>query len=140
VKGKAYWVTYAVRRRLGEQKPFLWYRGGVCFLFAEDGVLEQDDSVVFLWAIIDADASSTGIPEKLIEDWEHNVEVCCPTQTSTSCSPTHQSEIDGRLRRRRARSVAPVSKPAQAVKIASKFGKTGEAFETGAAERALRTS
>src|SRR5882757_7950165 len=25
-KVKTYWVTYAVRRRLGEQKPFLWYR------------------------------------------------------------------------------------------------------------------
>jgi hypothetical protein len=68
-------VTYAVRRRLGEQKPFLWYRGGVCFLFVEDGVFQQDvnsvsadDFAPFLWVFIDGDACSTGVPEKLLYD------------------------------------------------------------------------
>jgi hypothetical protein len=60
-----------VRRRLGEQKPFLWYLDGVCFLFVEDGVFQQDVNSVsafdfepFLWAFLDADTRSA-IPEKL---------------------------------------------------------------------------
>jgi hypothetical protein len=63
-----------VRRRLGEQKPFLWYRGR-CFLFAEDGVFHQDvesvsadDFALFLWAFVDADARATGIPESLVQN------------------------------------------------------------------------
>jgi hypothetical protein len=44
-----------------------------CFLFVEDGGFQQDvesvsvdDFALFLWAFIDADALSTGIPEKLV--------------------------------------------------------------------------
>ncbi|KAF8489067.1 hypothetical protein F5888DRAFT_1872903 [Russula emetica] len=66
------WVIYAVRRRLGEQKPFLLYQDGVCFLFVKDGVFEQDVKTVsardfspFLWAFIDADERLTGVPERL---------------------------------------------------------------------------
>ncbi|KAF8503491.1 hypothetical protein F5888DRAFT_1887108 [Russula emetica] len=57
--GKTYWITYAVRRRLGEQKPFLWYRAGFCFLFVKEGVFRQDVESVsadgfapFLWAFV----------------------------------------------------------------------------------------
>jgi hypothetical protein len=64
-----------VRRRLGEQKPFLWYLDGVCFLFVEDGVFQQDvnsvsanDFAPFLWAIIDADGHLPGVHEKLLCD------------------------------------------------------------------------
>jgi len=72
-KGKTYWVTYAIRRRLGEQKPFLWYLGGYCYLYVEDGVFEQPVERVrprvfapYLWAFVDADARPTGIPEHLV--------------------------------------------------------------------------
>jgi hypothetical protein len=61
-----------VRRRLGERKPFLWYQDGVCFLFVKDGVFQQDvervsagDFAPFLWAFIDADTRTTGLPESL---------------------------------------------------------------------------
>jgi hypothetical protein len=53
--------------------------------------VSASDFTLFLWAFIDADARSTGIPEKLIEDCEHNIEV--RTQTSISCSPPHRSEM-----------------------------------------------
>jgi hypothetical protein len=66
---------YAVRRRLGEQKPFLWYGGDTCFLFVEEGVFQQKVESVsarlfvpFLWAFIDADGRSTGVPENLVHD------------------------------------------------------------------------
>ncbi len=29
-----------MRRRLGEQKPFIWYQGSNCILFVEDGVFK----------------------------------------------------------------------------------------------------
>jgi len=73
-KGKTYWVGYAVRRRLGEKKPFLWYRDGFCFVFVEDGVYQQhvesksffpSDFEPLLWAFVDADPHPTGVPEKL---------------------------------------------------------------------------
>ncbi|KAI0293197.1 hypothetical protein BC826DRAFT_1015754 [Russula brevipes] len=42
--GKAYWINYAIRRRLGEGNPFLWCRAKFCYLFAEDGVFELPKS------------------------------------------------------------------------------------------------
>ncbi|KAF8506809.1 hypothetical protein F5888DRAFT_37159 [Russula emetica] len=72
--GKSYWITYAVRRRLGERKPFLWLRGSFCFLFVEDGVFERlvdhvsgGDFVPFLWAFVDADGRP-GIPDELVHE------------------------------------------------------------------------
>ncbi|KAF8506812.1 hypothetical protein F5888DRAFT_1798045 [Russula emetica] len=72
--GKSYWITYAVRRRLGERKPFLWLRGSFCFLFVEDGVFERlvdhvsgGDFVPFLWAFVDADGRS-GVPDNLAHE------------------------------------------------------------------------
>ena len=68
-------MTYAVRRRLGEQKPFLLFRGNMCFLFVKEGVYEKKLEDVdasrfapFLWAFIDADSHSAGIPAVLIDD------------------------------------------------------------------------
>ena len=62
-------MTYAVRRRLGEQEPFLWYQDGNCFLFIKDGVYQQSfenvnasDFMPFLWAFFDADGRESGIP------------------------------------------------------------------------------
>jgi hypothetical protein len=69
VKGKSYWVYYAVRRRLGEGMPFVWYRNDRCFLFVEEGVfvrnlqdVDVSAFVPFLWTFVDADNSSSGIP------------------------------------------------------------------------------
>jgi hypothetical protein len=63
-----------MRRRLGEQKPFLRYQAGFCFLFVNDGVFKQNvtnvlgsDFVPHLWAFIDADAHPSGVPESLVD-------------------------------------------------------------------------
>jgi hypothetical protein len=65
---------YAVRRRLGEEKPFLLYCKRQCFLFTRSGVhVKQIESVdancftPFLWAFVDADLHE-GVPASLIED------------------------------------------------------------------------
>lgn len=61
--GKTYWIRYALRRRLGEGKPYVWYRGGGCYLFAEDGVfLAPSDRTsthfkTFIWTLADSDDS-----------------------------------------------------------------------------------
>lgn len=72
--GKTCWVSYAVRRRLGEKKPFLWYLGRVCYLFVKNGVFRQsvknvsaEEFAPFLWAFVDAGECRTGVPEKLID-------------------------------------------------------------------------
>ena len=60
-----------MRRRLGEQKPFIWYQGSNCILFVEDGVFKQHINTVecrhfapYLWAFVDAD-DETSVPSKL---------------------------------------------------------------------------
>jgi hypothetical protein len=59
--GKSYWIYYAVRRRLGERNPFLWYFEHKWNLFVQDGAFEcpgdiEDDSFKQdLWAFVDAD-------------------------------------------------------------------------------------
>jgi hypothetical protein len=90
IEGKSYWVTYAVRR-LGEQKPFLWYRSGVCLLFVSDGAYQQDvknvtacDFVPFLWAFVDADGSPTGIPGRLTNPYIMFT-TCPKQQTMETC-------------------------------------------------------
>ena len=40
-KGKTFWILYAVRRRLGEAKPFLWYTAMRWYLFVQGGVFHS---------------------------------------------------------------------------------------------------
>jgi len=72
VKGKTFWVSYAARRRLGEEGPFLWYRNGECYIFIKDGVFTLPAESVrgqkfapFLWAFVEADEDA-GVPKSLV--------------------------------------------------------------------------
>ncbi|KAI0256325.1 hypothetical protein BJV78DRAFT_1358290 [Lactifluus subvellereus] len=59
--GKTYWIRYALRRRLAEGKPIIWYRKNRCYLFAEDGVflspsdLSATEFRTFVWTLADSD-------------------------------------------------------------------------------------
>ena len=70
-EGKTYWILYAVRRRLGEAKPFLWYFAARWYLFVQDGVFEYPgllNSTLFaryIWAFVDGDESPSGVPPGL---------------------------------------------------------------------------
>ena len=69
--GKTLWIFYAMCRRLGESKPFLWYHSKRWYLFAEGGVFECPkplDTAFFtpyLWAFVDSSDSppSDPVPE-----------------------------------------------------------------------------
>ena len=39
--GKSIWVYYALRRRLAEKKPVIFYNQQKCFLFVDEGVYKQ---------------------------------------------------------------------------------------------------
>jgi hypothetical protein len=71
-KGKTAWVNYAIRRRLSEKKPFIWYdSAGYCVLFVEEGVFSQklQDIVIspfvpYMWTFV-VDNYQSGIPPLL---------------------------------------------------------------------------
>ena len=71
-KGKSVWVLYALRRRLAEQKPIIWYRNKNCYLFVEDGVYQAPESFnqstfrSFVWTLVDSDEAVAGVPERLV--------------------------------------------------------------------------
>jgi hypothetical protein len=72
MKGKSYWIYYAIRRRLGEMKPFIWYFDQQWYLFVKDGVFlcpNHFSATVFrqvgLWVLADPDDSKEGLPKNL---------------------------------------------------------------------------
>jgi hypothetical protein len=74
LKGKSYWIYYAIRRRLGEKKPLIWYFLQKWYLFVEDGVFrcpEDFSPDIFrqggLWVLVNTDGSMAGVPAILAE-------------------------------------------------------------------------
>lgn len=71
-KGKSIWVYYALRRRLAEMKPVMWYRGGTRYLFVAEGVYQAPrcyDSThfhKFVWTLVDSDEAIDGVPSRLV--------------------------------------------------------------------------
>ena len=71
LKGKSQWIFYAVRRRLGEAQPFLWYSSKQWYLFVQAGVfafpgpLRPNLFAPFMWAFVDADDSPTHFPDEI---------------------------------------------------------------------------
>ena len=71
LKGKSQWILYAVRRCLGEARPFLWYIAKEWHLFVEAGVftfpgrLHPQLFSPFMWAFVDADDSPTHFPDEI---------------------------------------------------------------------------
>jgi hypothetical protein len=70
-KGKTYWILYAVRRRLGEAKSFLWCFAQHWYLFVQDGVFKFPEHfdptsfAPFIWTFIDANEFPSGLPSGL---------------------------------------------------------------------------
>ena len=68
--GKSVWIFYALRRRLGEQKPVILYYADRCFLLVADGVYEKPEKILpnvfkrIVWTLVD----SLGVfPNYLVE-------------------------------------------------------------------------
>ncbi|KAH9080202.1 hypothetical protein EDB83DRAFT_2513110 [Lactarius deliciosus] len=86
IPGKSYWVQYALRRRLAEGKPVMWYRDSRQYLFVEEGVFvvpqyyASTDFKTLVWTLVDADECPSGIPSYLaVHDTKHfNIFVSYP--------------------------------------------------------------
>ncbi|KAF8271397.1 hypothetical protein EI94DRAFT_1720516 [Lactarius quietus] len=69
--GKTYWVLYALRRRLAERKPVIWYRELNLYLFVADGVymapqyFRPSTFQALVWTLIDTDEVD-GVPPLLV--------------------------------------------------------------------------
>ncbi|KAF8521949.1 hypothetical protein BU17DRAFT_87528 [Hysterangium stoloniferum] len=63
--GKSSWISYALRYCLGQKRPVVWYRYGICFFFSGSGVVIIDPLVhqsggKHTWCFVDSmDASET---------------------------------------------------------------------------------
>ena len=78
LKGKSYWAFYALRRRLAEKKPVMWYYASRLFLFVEEGVYESperprlDVFKTLVWTLVDTDEAKEGVPPHLaVHDTPH---------------------------------------------------------------------
>jgi hypothetical protein len=71
-KGKSAWIYYALRRRLAEKKPVIWYREQICYLFTQEGVYEAPEHYgpsyfkTFVWTLVDSDESKGSVPSYLV--------------------------------------------------------------------------
>ncbi|KAF8809620.1 hypothetical protein BYT27DRAFT_7093757 [Phlegmacium glaucopus] len=67
--GKSIWIYYALRRRLGEQKPIIWYYSEGCYLFVNEGVFKKPkdflpvDFKQLVWTLVD----SGTVPTPLVD-------------------------------------------------------------------------
>src|SRR5258708_14257380 len=72
-KGKSVWIYYALRRRLSEGKPVIWYRNQRRYLFVDAGVFVVPDNFPssefnsFIWTLVNSDPARDGVPEVLVE-------------------------------------------------------------------------
>src|SRR5271154_347405 len=76
--GKSIWIYYALRRRLAERKPVIWYFHSTRYLFVEEGVYKVPDRFhafkVFVWTLVDSDEAQDGVPGYLVmQDTSHFV-------------------------------------------------------------------
>src|ERR1700691_2977609 len=78
----SFWVYYAVRRRLAETKPFIWFYQATYYLFVQEGVYElpsewrHADFRCIVWTFVDSDQSSAGVPEVLVPQGTRLFAIC----------------------------------------------------------------
>jgi hypothetical protein len=70
--GKSKFFGYAMRRCCAEARPFFWYEHESCYLVVEEGVFLAPPKFLpslyrgFVWTLVDADESASGVPEQLV--------------------------------------------------------------------------
>ena len=70
--GKSTWVYYALRRRLAERKPVIWYLDQKGYLFVEEGVYVLPDKFgasdfqFWVWTLVDSDEAGEGVPHRFV--------------------------------------------------------------------------
>jgi hypothetical protein len=95
LQGKSYWVFYALRRRLAEGKPVIWYRNSRRFLFVKDGVYEapkgfqSTDLKTRVWTLVDSDELEGIPPELAVQQTQHLIIF------TTSLEPQRWKPLEG---------------------------------------------
>lgn len=70
--GKTTWIYYALRRCVGEKQAVIWYRGGIFYLFTDEGVEIFEHPVAgrhpqHTWCFVDS-TEAERLPS-MIYDW-----------------------------------------------------------------------
>ena len=97
--GKSLWIYYALRRRLAERKPVIWYLDQTPYLFVEEGVFKVPDQFkasdfkVFIWTLVDSNLNE-GIPEHLVTRETHHFLIFCTFPMRKWWSRLHKTTRD----------------------------------------------
>ena len=93
--GKSVWIYYALRRRLAERKPVIWYRHKKRYLFVEEGVYNVPDDFqefqVFVWTLVDSDYAEDGVPEDLVMRETRHFVIYCTSPSQKRWSRLHKT-------------------------------------------------
>ncbi|KAK2464475.1 hypothetical protein APHAL10511_003454 [Amanita phalloides] len=93
--GKSIWIYYALRRRLAERKPVIWYLDQTRYLFVEEGVYkvpdEFHDFTVFVWTLVDSDEDEGGVPENLVMRHTRHSVIYCSSPSRDRWSRLHKT-------------------------------------------------
>jgi hypothetical protein len=99
-QGKSVWIYYALRRRLAERKPVIWYYDETRYLFVEEGVYEGPDKFkashfqVFVWTLVDSDHGMEGVPRRLVSPGTHHFVIYCTSPRKERWSRLHKTVRD----------------------------------------------
>ena len=96
--GKSIWIYYALRRRLADRKPVIWYYCKTCYLFVEEGVYvvpdKFNDFEVFVWTLVDSDGAEGGVPENLVIQHTRHFVIYCTSPRRDRWSRLHKTVDD----------------------------------------------
>lgn len=91
--GKSIWIYYALRRRLGERKPVIWYTNETCYLFVVEGVYEKPADFLVLdfkklvWTLDDVGK----VPRRLIDQGTRLFVIFATSPNETRWKDLHKS-------------------------------------------------
>jgi hypothetical protein len=92
--GKSIWIYYALRRRLAERKPVIWYYRKARYLFVEEGVYqvpeEFHDFETFVWTLVDSDEEDK-VPENLVMRHTRHFVIYCTSPSRDRWSRLHKT-------------------------------------------------
>ena len=89
------WIYYALRRRLAERKPVIWYLHKKRYLFVEEGAYKVPDEFqafqAFVWTLVDSDDSKDGVPEDLVTHNTRHFLIYCTSPSQERWRRLHKT-------------------------------------------------
>jgi hypothetical protein len=96
--GKTLWITYALRRCLGEKQPVVLYRAGRCYFFSELG-LDTIDPVVHecntkhTWCFVDSTDAPESLPTSICSKYVQLFPIYVTSPKGSRWDKLHQMRI-----------------------------------------------